>query len=866
MAKKAQTPLMKQYFNVKAKHPDKIVLFRMGDFYETFDTDAKTTSRVLGIVLTKRSNGAASDVPLAGFPHHALDAYLHKLLQAGLKVAICEQLEDPKKAKGLVKRGITEIVTPGTAVNDKFLDSNTNNYLASWIPGKDISGFAFVDISTGEFRYVSAKNETIIELIEAKPVAELLIPEHDNEYIHSLLPHYHGMFTKMPEWVCDEAYTQETITSHFKASTLKGFGLDDKAECIQAVGMILHYVKENFQKHLIHINAIRQLDPGHYLGLDRFTIRNLELFQRLSGETGEGTFFWSINETLTAMGSRMLRRWIYYPLLDMKLINDRLDHVTSFVDDTQRCEDIRSLLRRIADIERICAKIASMKVGPRELNTLRDSLKAVLKIPEYIDDELNFSLEDVPGMEKVIKMISEAIKDDPINQINKGGFFREEFHPEIKELRDISHGGKDYLLELQNKERKRLQIPTLKISYNRVFGYYIDVTKAHIDKVPEDYIRKQTLTNSERYITQELKEYEDKILNAEEKLISLEMALYEELLLKLSVQIPVLQANAKKVAQIDVLASFAHSALREQWIRPDVDDSATLEIKSGRHPVVEALLPPHEVFIPNDSFIDIESEQIHLITGPNMSGKSTYLRQIALITLMAQMGCFIPAVSARIGMVDKIFTRVGASDNLAYGESTFLTEMIETANILNTATRRSLILLDEIGRGTSTYDGLSIAWAVVEYLHNQPSIAARTLFATHYHELTDLENILERVKNYNVQVKEYGDKVIFLRKIIPGSTDKSYGIYVAQMAGVPQQVVKRANEILFNLSGADHTLPDGKHVLEPEKESENIIQLDIFSAKDSKLHREVEELDINTMTPLDAFQKLQELKKKVTGD
>jgi DNA mismatch repair protein MutS len=789
---------------------------------------------------------------------------LHKLLQAGLKVAICEQLEDPKQAKGLVKRGITEIITPGTAVNDKYLDANVNNYLAAWVPGDKISALAFVDISTGEFRYVSAGNESITELIEAKPIAELLVPEHDDDYIKSLVPHYKGMFTRIPDWVCDEAYTQETIASHFKASTLKGFGLDDKPEAVQAVGMILHYVKENFQKHLSHINSIRRLDPGHYLGLDRFTIRNLELFQRLSGETGEGTFFWAINDTQTAMGSRLLRQWIYYPLLDHDVINDRLDHVASFVDDSARCDSLRDILRRIADIERICAKIASRKVGPKELNSLRDSLQALLELPEHIDKNLNFEFEKIPVLDKLIDTITEAIKDDPVNQINKGGYLRDDFHPEIKELRKIAHGGKDYLLELQERERERLQIPKLKIAYNKVFGYYIDISKVHIDKVPDDYIRKQTLVNSERYITQELKEYEDKILNAEEKLISLEMALYEDLLAKLTVDIPVLQANSLKVAQLDVLAAFAHSALREQWIRPDVDDSTVIEIKGGRHPVVEALLPPHEAFIPNDSFIDIESDQIHLITGPNMSGKSTYLRQIALITLMAQMGCFVPAVSARIGWVDKIFTRVGASDNLAYGESTFLTEMIETANILNTATRRSLILLDEIGRGTSTYDGLSIAWAVVEYLHNQPSIAARTLFATHYHELTDLETILERVKNYNVQVKEYGDKVIFLRKIIPGSTDKSYGIYVAQMAGVPQQVVKRANEILFNLSGADHTLPNGQHVLDPAADKDPVIQLDIFSAKDSALHKEVDELDIDNMTPIDALLKLQELKKKTS--
>jgi len=863
MSKKAQTPLMKQYFNLKSQHPDKILLFRMGDFYETFDTDAKIASKVLNIVLTKRSNGAAASVPLAGFPHHALDNYLHELLRAGLKVVICEQLEDPKKAKGLVKRGVSEIITPGTAVNDKFLDIRENNYLAAWQTGKTMSGLAFLDISTGEFKYIYANNENIAKIIEAKPISELLVPENSEFDIKSMIPHYKGMFTKMPDWVSDYSYSCDTIKSHFKASTLKGFGIEDKIECVQSVGMILHYVKENFQKQLAHINSIRYMDPGMFLGLDRFTIRNLELFQRLSGETGEGTFIWAINETLTSMGSRLLRQWIYYPLLDKKEIEHRLDHVSVFVDDMASCQNIRELLKSIADIERMCAKIASLKISPKEINTLKDSLISVLKLPALIDQKLAFTLKDPDRIQEVIDLITTAIKDDPSNQVNKGGVFRDDFHPDIMELRKISKGGKNVLLEIQERERKRLHIPTLKISYNRVFGYYIDITRVHTNKVPEDYIRKQTLTNSERYITQELKEYEDKILNAEDRLISLETELYSNLITQLSAYILLLQANAQKVAQIDVLTSFAHLAQREQWIRPDVDDSSTLEIKGGRHPVVEALLPPHESFIPNDSFLDLKTEQIHLITGPNMSGKSTYLRQIALITLMAQMGCFVPALSAHIGMVDKIFTRVGASDNLAFGESTFLTEMIETANILNTASSRSLILLDEIGRGTSTYDGLSIAWAVVEYLHNQPALAARTLFATHYHELTDLENILPRVKNYNVQVKEYSDKVIFLRKIIPGSTDKSYGIYVAQMAGIPKAVVNRAKEILFHLSGSDHTLPDGKKVLKPSVQEENIVQLDIFSAKDSELHAEVKDIDIDNMTPIEALVKLQDLKKKL---
>lgn len=855
-----QTPLMKQYLEVKGKHPDKIVLFRMGDFYETFDKDAGIASKVLGITLTKRSNGAASDVALAGFPHHALDAYLYKLLKAGLKVAICEQLEDPKQAKGIVRRGITEIVTPGTAVNDKYLDSGSNNYLAALLPGESFWGLAMVDISTGEFRVLRGSREAVIETVEAKPVAELLLAQSREADTKKLLPHYDGIFTPLPDWVCEQTYAEDLLSAHFKAASLKGFGIDDKPECLRAAGMILHYVKENFQKQLAHINRIRYLELSAYLGLDRFTIRNLELFRRLSGETGEGTFIHVLDNTMTAMGARLLRRWIYYPLMDKKAIEERLDIVAALTEDAALCRKLRDTLRRIADIERLCAKIASARIAPRELNTLRDSLQALLEVPSQIPSQLNFSLLKPDLLEKRITDISNAIEEHPSPQISKGGVFRSDYRPEIAELRKIAHGGKDYLLELQEKERKRLQIPTLKISYNRVFGYYIDITHTHRDKVPDDYIRKQTLTNSERYITQELKEYEDRILHAEERLIALETELYRQFLEDLATDIPVLQENALRIARIDVLASFAHSALREQWVRPEIEESGVLEIKGGRHPVVESLLPPHESFIPNDSYLDLDSAQIHLITGPNMSGKSTYLRQIGLITLMAQTGCFVPAVSARIGLVDKIFTRVGAGDNLAFGESTFLTEMIETANILNTATRRSLILLDEIGRGTSTYDGLSIAWAVVEYLHNKPEVAARTLFATHYHELTDLENILERVKNYNVQVREYGDKVIFMHKILPGSTDKSYGIYVAQMAGVPQEVIRRANAILHNLSGADHRLPDREGQLEPSRE--RVMQLDIFTARDSELHKELKNLDIDNMTPLAALQKLHEMKDK----
>lgn len=857
------TPLMQQYQRIKSKHSDKIMLFRMGDFYEAFNADAKKISRVLNITLTSRGKTDSTRTPLAGFPYHALDSYLHKLLKAGLKVAICEQTEDPKKAKGLVKRNITEIVTPGITVNDKYLTSSENNYLGAIYFDESRIAFAYIDISTGEFNVVEGDEQKIIDLFNSNPTSELLINENDKVRIKKIFPKYKGLITKLHDWIYDITYSEELINSHFQTTSLKGLGINDQPNIIKIVGAIFHYINENFQKQLSHITSIRKINTENFVGLDQFTIRNLELFQRLSGETGKGTFVNVVDDTITSVGSRTLKNWIFRPLLSKKKIVRRQNYVQYFIDNSEQRDKLRKLLDNISDLERLTSKISSGKINPREILQIKLSLKKLLKINNLLNGILDFKIQDVGKVNELIKLIDTSIENDPPLQISDGNVFKETYHSNLPELRKIAYHGKDYLIKLQNSERKRTEIPSLKIGYNKIFGYYIDIRKTHQDKVPPEYIKRQTLVNSERFITPELKEYEEKILSAESKLLELESELYSEFLQKLFKYIPSMQQNSKIIAEIDILSSFAELAIRNQWTRPEVNENAKLEIKGGRHSVVEELFPSSESFIPNDTYIDTKNDQILLITGPNMSGKSTYLRQIGLITLMAQIGCNVPAVSAKIGLVDKIFTRVGASDNLAYGESTFLTEMIETANILNTASSKSLILLDEIGRGTSTYDGLSIAWAVVEYLHNNSQVSARTLFATHYHELTELEIILDRVKNYNVNVKEYGDKVIFLRKIIPGRADKSYGIHVAKMAGVPKEIVKRANEILNNLSSTDHKLPSGETVLQPKIKSEKTIQLNVFGPKEEKLRKEVGNLKIEEMTPLEALKKLDELKKKL---
>lgn len=858
------TPLMRQYKAVKAKHPDKILLFRMGDFYETFEQDAKTASRVLGITLTKRSNGKSAETPLAGFPHHALDAYLHKLLKAGLKVAICEQLEDPKLAKGLVKRDITEIVTPGTAVNDKFLQSGENNFLGSLYIGENDAVLALADISTGDFFFLRDRKSKIRDFFNSRPPSELLFSDSQKDRIKEFLPHYTGLKTDLPAWIFDPVYGREQINGHFKTHSLKGLSLEDGHSEIRVIGAVLHYIKENFQRQLAHITSLRRLRLDEFMGLDQYTIRNLELFKRLSGETGEGTLISILDHTETSMGARLLRNWLLQPLQDIPSIERRLNYITLFLDEPSLLDNVKNILKEIPDLERLSARLSSGKINPREVVQFGRGLENCLKLAVHMKDKLDFNLHDPDKILALSEKIREAFEENPPVQISDGQIFREAWHPDLKELRDIAYHGKDFLLRLQNRERERLGIPSLKVSYNRVFGYYIEITKTHSVKVPEDYIRKQTLVNSERYITPELKEYEEKILTAEEKLLDLESRLFREFIDVMTGYIECIQINARIVAELDVLTGLAALASRNQWVRPEVTDDTWLDIKGGVHPVVNDLLPPGESFIPNDVYADTEKDQILIITGPNMAGKSTYLRQVGLIVLMAHLGSYVPAVSARIGKVDKIFTRVGASDNLAFGESTFLTEMIETANILNTATRRSLILLDEIGRGTSTYDGLSIAWAVVEFLHNTEQIAARTLFATHYHELTELENILDRLKNYNVAVREYGDQVVFLRKIIPGGADKSYGIHVAQMAGIPLDVVNRAKDILHGLSGSDHILPDGQKMIKPSvKRNEQTFQLNIFEAEEHEILKEVKTIKIEEMTPLEALQKLNELKKKL---
>jgi len=860
---KSLTPLMRQYYGVKKKHPDKVLLFRMGDFYETFDEDAKISSRVLGITLTKRSNGAAGETPLAGFPHHALDSYLHKLLKAGLKVAICEQLEDPRQAKGIVKRDITEIVTPGTAVNDKFLNASENNFLGTFHFNDENNAYCYCDVSTGLFHYLRGSRSTILNFVESDPPSEILCPDGRSAELKKLLPYYRGLITELPDWVWDPVYARDLMGSQFKVQSLRGLGLSDSDETLPAIGATIHYLRENFQQSLSHMTGIQQKVLDDIVGLDQYTIRNLEIFRRLSGETGEGTLIWALDYTMGNMGSRHLRQWILQPLKKQSGIEDRLNKVEAFFEDASLREKLRAQIRDVADLERLSARLGSAKLSPRDALTLADSAERALLIQDLLSDHPEFHYQDSSRIQSMIDYVRNTIEEDAPAQVSDGAVFKVSCHPDLKELRQIARHGRDYLIKLQEQERLALGISSLKIAYNKVFGYYIEITHAHKDKVPEHYIRKQTLTNAERYITPELKVYEEKISSAEDKLISLELKLFNEFIAELQNYIPEIQDMAVRIASADILSAFAELARRNRWVRPQLRQDTLLKIRSGRHPVIEALLPPGERFVPNDLSMDTDKQQILIITGPNMAGKSTYLRQIGIITLLAHIGSFVPADAAEIGLVDKIFTRVGASDNLAFGESTFLTEMIETANILNTASSRSLILLDEIGRGTSTYDGLSIAWAVIEYLHNNENVAARTLFATHYHELTELEKLLPGVKNFNVAIREYGDSIVFLRKIIPGGADKSYGIYVAQMAGIPGEIIHRANDILFGLSSADHSLPDGRKVIRPGIREEKSLQLSIFEAEEHAVLKTVKDLNVDNMTPLQALQALDELKKKL---
>ena len=850
---------MRQYMEVKTKYSDTIVLFRMGDFYETFNEDAKTAAKILGIVLTKRANGAAADVPLAGFPYHALDNYLHKLVNAGHRVAICEQVEDPKLAKGIVKREVIEVVTPGTITSEQALDQKANQYLASIHFGKSNVGFAVLDQSTGEFFIGQCLPEKLAESLRKISPREVLIAE---TVVYSTAKWYRELkpfVTKVEDWLYNYDQSYRTLIDHFKVKSLKGFGCEHLNEGIIAAGTIFHHITQSLSSAVDHISTIRPILDEYVMGLDGFTVRNLEVFQSLATQGTHGTLIDILDKTVTAGGGRLLKQWLNRPITYLKQLNRRLDIVESFQKKNRTLEDTQNCLKNISDIERILGRVNNGKITPKEINGLHYSL---VQIPELIsvlknsnDTHLKTFIQNFVDTDGIKDRIAETLNPDAPSQVKHGNVVLDGIDPELDELRKLSIGGKEWIANLQKSERERTGIPSLKIGYNKVFGYYLEITRVHSEKVPEEYIRKQTLVNAERYITPELKEYEEKILSAEEKIESIESRIFHELCQYILSQAGVLQEKAAVLSRLDVLSNFAWVSISNKYTRPIFTKAGTIKIKAGRHPVVEQLLPATERFIPNDLSMNTEKSQIHLITGPNMAGKSTYLRQVGLIVLMAQIGCFVPAESAEIGIVDKLFTRVGASDNLAGGESTFLVEMNEAANILNNATEKSLILLDEIGRGTATYDGLSLAWAITEYLHQKKEVAARTLFATHYHELTDLENTLERLENHHIAVKEFGDKIVFLRQIMPGPGDKSYGIYVAQMAGLPNQVISRAKEILnFHLTNHP-TDEQGKNTF-----VEN--QIPMFAEEESELKKDLSNLDLMQISPLEAIKKLDELKKK----
>ena len=860
----ASTPLMRQYYEIKRKYPDVVLLYRMGDFYETFDEDARTASQVLGITLTSRSNGKAAKVPLAGFPHHALDAYLYKFLKAGHRVAICEQVEDPKTAKGIVKREVVEIATPGTAMSEQYLQAKEANNLVAIRRGAEAAGLAVLDISTGRFQAVDADWSRVSALLAAWQPQEILLAESDEETA-LLLSRGDWMTSRVEDWVFHFEFARNELLQVLKSSSLRGYGLGDEDPKTAAAGAILHYLRSYQGRNLDHVTGLRVLNLEDWMVLDQDTLRNLELFQTMR-RGGRGTLIESLDLTVTAAGGRLLREWLLKPLLQRTLIEERQDQVDQLLANQEVREELRPILKATADIERLLARLNTNRGTARDLAALRQTLQQVPALREILttlQDPATFTLPEAEDLPDFLERLENEIVDDPPVSVKAGGLIRDGVDAELDEIRGLAQNAKDWLNRFQKTERERLKVPSLRVGFNKVFGYYIEITNTHKDRVPEDYIRKQTLVNSERYITEELKEYEEKVLTAEERYTAREYEIFDVLRHEALGRSAALQDLAGFLARLDVLAAFAQLAYERQYCRPRMTDDLSISIKNGRHPVIEETLPVDEAFIPNDLEVDADGDQILLITGPNMAGKSTYLRQTGLLVLMAQVGCFIPAESARIGIVDRIFTRVGASDNLAGGESTFMVEMNETANILNNATRRSLILLDEIGRGTSTYDGLAIAWALVEYLHSKPEQAARTLFATHYHELTTLEDHLKGVKNYNVAVREFDDQVIFLRKIVPGGADRSYGIHVAQMAGVPLTVIQRANAILSNLDSGQVAVPADK-VAESEP-SLDTRQLSLFEAQEQRLRERLQDVDINKLTPLDAMLLVDELLKELKG-
>ncbi|MGQ7868462.1 DNA mismatch repair protein MutS [Sunxiuqinia sp. sy24] len=862
--KYVETPLMKQYYAIKDKHPDAVLLFRVGDFYETFGEDAIKAAGILGITLTKRANGAANFVELAGFPHHALDTYLPKLVRAGQRVAICEQLEDPKMTKKIVKRGITELVTPGLSINDNILEHRENNFLASVHFDKKMAGVAFLDISTGEFLTAEGSFEYIDKLLNSfKPKEVLFQRGKGNDFIAL----FGGKFYtyNLDDWVYTEDAAMDRLLRHFETKSLKGFGVQELNYGVMASGAILHYLDLTQHHQLQHITSLSRIEEDKYVWLDRFTIRNLELFGVIND--GAKTLAQVLDKTISPMGSRMLKRWIALPLKEISAINDRLSVVEYFIQHDKQKEEFSEQIRQIGDLERIISKVAVGRINPREVVQLRTALRAIEPIKDYLgrsdQQVLKRMAEQLNPCQTIRERMEREITNDPPVQVHRGNVIQEGVSDELDELRKLAYSGKDYLAQMQERESKRTGIPSLKIAFNNVFGYYIEVRNTHKDKVPEEWIRKQTLVSAERYITEELKEYESKILGAEEKILALEARLYNELVIALSEYIQAVQMNAAVIARLDCLLSFATSANESNYNRPEVNDSVRIEIKAGRHPVIEQQLPIGESYISNDVMLDQENQQVIIITGPNMAGKSALLRQTALIVLMAQIGSFVPAREAKIGYVDKIFTRVGASDNISLGESTFMVEMNEAASILNNLSDRSLILLDELGRGTSTYDGISIAWSIVEYIHEHPKTKAKTLFATHYHELNEMEKSFGRVKNYNVTIKEVGNKVIFLRKLVRGGSNHSFGIHVAKMAGMPPSVVNRADEILGELEAANRK--DGlAKPLNGMAEHREGYQMSFFQLDDPVLKQirdEIKNMDIDNLTPIEALNKLHGIKK-----
>ncbi|MBR8708885.1 DNA mismatch repair protein MutS [Bacteroides pyogenes] len=863
------TPMMKQFLDLKAKHPDAVMLFRCGDFYETYSTDAIISSEILGITLTKRANGKEKTIEMAGFPHHALDTYLPKLVRAGKRVAICDQLEDPKLTKKLVKRGITELVTPGVSINDNVLNYKENNFLAAVHFGKGSCGVAFLDISTGEFLTAEGPFDYVDKLLNNFAPKEVLFERGRRGMFEGNFGSKFFTF-ELDDWVFTDSSAREKLLKHFETKNLKGFGVEHLKNGIIASGAILQYLTMTQHTQIGHITSLARIEEEKYVRLDKFTVRSLELIGSMND--GGSSLIDVVDRTISPMGARLLKRWMVFPLKDERPINDRLNVVEYFFRQPDFKELIEEQLHLIGDLERIVSKVAVGRVSPREVVQLKVALQAIQPIKQACLEADNASLnrigEQLNLCVSIRDRIDKEVQNAPPLLINKGGVIKDGVNAELDELRRISYSGKDYLLQIQQRESEQTGIPSLKVAYNNVFGYYIEVRNGHKDKVPQEWIRKQTLVNAERYITQELKEYEEKILGAEDKIMALETRLYADLVQALAEFIPQIQINANQIARIDCLLSFANVARENRYIRPVIEDSDVLDIRQGRHPVIEKQLPIGEKYIANDVMLDSSTQQIIIITGPNMAGKSALLRQTALITLLAQIGSFVPAESARIGLVDKIFTRVGASDNISVGESTFMVEMNEAADILNNISTRSLVLFDELGRGTSTYDGISIAWAIVEYIHEHPKAKARTLFATHYHELNEMEKSFKRIKNYNVSVKEVDNRVIFLRKLERGGSEHSFGIHVAKMAGMPKSIVKRADEILKQLESDSRQQGISGKPLAEVSENRGGMQLSFFQLEDPilcQIRDEILNLDVNNLTPIEALNKLNDIKKIVRG-